>query len=313
MAAAFPGFPGNGPVLASELSASERERLKSAISDRGIDFVGQELVRLSTTPVWEAAAITPRPFVLRVFAAATPEGWTIMPGGFCRIAEQPDARAVSMGDGARAADVWVVSDKAVSASTLLPAIDTVRIRRIAGVVPSRAADNLFWLGRYLERAEATLRLIRALGTQTRDPAKGSSTALHSAERIQRLLVTWGATSQTARSQSAKVAAEALQSEEKFGSALSLVRSAQRTATSLRERLSPDAWQVITEMIGAPRVGGRRRRRRRQRGRIDFAGARELCRPGAGKHESRRRLAFPRHGPPRRARHQHHALRAPVRL
>jgi uncharacterized alpha-E superfamily protein len=204
-------------------------------------------VRLSTTPVWEDGRIAPRPFVLRVFAAATADGWTIMPGGFCRIAEQPDARAVSMGDGARAADVWVVSDKAVSTATLLPAHDTVRIRRIAGVVPSRAADNLFWLGRYLERAEATLRLIRALGTQARDPAKGSSSGLYSVERIQRLLVTWGATSQTARSQSAKVAAEALQSEDRFGSALSLLRAAQRTATSLRERLSPDAWQVITEM------------------------------------------------------------------
>ncbi|MEA2915363.1 MAG: hypothetical protein QOJ15_7444 [Bradyrhizobium sp.] len=240
------GFPGHGPVLASELSKTERERLKTAINDRGIDYVGQELVRLSTTPVWENGRITPRPFVLRVFAAATPEGWTIMPGGFCRIAEQLDARAVSMGDGARAADVWVVSDKAVSPTTLLPAGDTVRIRRIAGVVPSRAADNLFWLGRYLERAEATLRLVRALGTQ-RDPGKGSSTVLHSVERIQRLLVTWGATSQASRSQPSKVAAEALQAEDKFGSALSLVRSAQRTATTLRERLSPDAWQVITEM------------------------------------------------------------------
>ena len=109
--------------------------------------------------------------MLRVFAAATPDGWTIMPGGFCRIADQPDARAVSMGDGARAADVWVVSDKAVSTATLLPAVDTVRIRRIAGVVPSRAADNLFWLGRYLERAEATLRLMRALGMQ-RDRRQG---------------------------------------------------------------------------------------------------------------------------------------------
>jgi uncharacterized circularly permuted ATP-grasp superfamily protein/uncharacterized alpha-E superfamily protein len=242
-----PGFPGNGPVLANELTPSERDRLRNAISERGIDYAGQELVRLSTTPVWEDGRIAPRPFVLRVFAAATADGWTIMPGGFCRIAEQPDARAVSMGDGARAADVWVVSDKAVSTATLLPAQDTVRIRRIAGVVPSRAADNLFWLGRYLERAEATLRLIRALGTQARDPAKGSSSGLYSVERIQRLLVTWGATSQTARSQSAKVAAEALQSEDRFGSALSLLRAAQRTATSLRERLSPDAWQVITEM------------------------------------------------------------------
>jgi uncharacterized circularly permuted ATP-grasp superfamily protein/uncharacterized alpha-E superfamily protein len=241
-----PGFPGNGPVLASELSSSERERLRNAIHDRGIDFVGQELVRLSTTPVWDNGRITPRPFVLRVFAAATPDGWTIMPGGFCRIAEQLDARAVSMGDGARAADVWVVSDKAVSPTTLLPAGDTVRIRRIAGVVPSRAADNLFWLGRYLERAEATLRLVRALGMQ-RDSGKGSSTAPHSVERIQRLLVTWGAASQASRTQPSKVAAEALQAEDKFGSALSLVRSAQRTATTLRERLSPDAWQVITEM------------------------------------------------------------------
>ncbi len=240
-----PGF-GRGPVLASELSESERERLKTAISDRGIDYVGQELVRLSTTPVWDQGRITPRPFVLRVFAAATPNGWTIMPGGFCRIADQPDARAVSMGDGARAADVWVVSDKAVSTATLLPTVDNVRIKRIAGVVPSRAADNLFWLGRYLERAEATLRLVRALGTQ-REPGKGSSTVPHSVERILRLLVTWGAASQASRAQPAKVAAEALQAEDKFGSALSLVRSAQRTATSLRERLSPDAWQVITEM------------------------------------------------------------------
>ena len=160
-------------MLAGELSASERERLKAAINERGIDFVGQELVRLSTMPVWDQGRITPRPFVLRVFAAATPNGWAIMPGGFCRIAEQLDARAVSMGDGARAADVWVVSDKPVSTRTLLPAVDSVRIRRIAGVLPSRAADNLFWLGRYLERAEATLRLVRALGMQQRDAGKGS--------------------------------------------------------------------------------------------------------------------------------------------
>jgi len=242
-----PGFPGQSPVLAGELSAADREKLKSAIRDRGMDFVGQELVRLSTMPVWDQGRIAPRPFVLRIFAAATAQGWTIMPGGFCRIAEQSDARAVSMGDGARAADVWVISDKAVPATTLLPAGDNVRIRRIAGWVPSRAADNLFWLGRYLERAEATLRLIRALATSPRDPVKGSSTVLHTVERIQRLLLAWGAISQTARTQPAKVVAEALQSEERFGSALSLVRSAQRTATTLRERLSPDAWQVITEM------------------------------------------------------------------
>jgi uncharacterized circularly permuted ATP-grasp superfamily protein/uncharacterized alpha-E superfamily protein len=246
-----PGFPGNGPVLASELSASERDRLKTAIEHRGIDYVGQELVRLSTTPVWDNGRITPRPFVLRVFAAATQDGWTVMPGGFCRIADQLDARAVSMGDGTRAADVWVVSDKAVSTTTLLPASDTVRIRRVAGVLPSRAADNLFWLGRYLERAEATLRLVRALGLQ-RDHSR-AATSQHSVDRIARLLVAWGASSSGARTQTARIATEALQATDKWGSALSLIRSALRTASSLRERLSPDAWQVITEM--AARLSG----------------------------------------------------------
>src|SRR6195256_6274246 len=239
-----PGFPGNGPVLASELSPSERDRLKTAIEHRGIDYVGQELVRLSTTPVWANGRIAPRPFVLRVFAAATQDGWTIMPGGFCRIADQLDARAVSMGDGTRAADVWVVSDKAVSTTTLLPASDSVRIRRVAGVLPSRAADNLFWLGRYLERAEATLRLVRALGLQ-RDHSR-AATSQHSVERIARLLVAWGASSSGARSQTVRIATEALQAADKWGSALSLIRSALRTAASLRERLSPDAWQVVTE-------------------------------------------------------------------
>jgi uncharacterized alpha-E superfamily protein len=71
--------------------------------------------------------------------------------------------------------------------------------------------------------------------------------MQSIERIQRLMVAWGAISQASRAAPGRIAAEALQSAERYGSALSLVRAAQRTATSLRERLSPDAWQVITEM------------------------------------------------------------------
>ncbi len=85
-----------------------------------------------------------------------------MPGGFCRISDRADARAVSMGAGVQSADVWVLADKPVEMITLLPTNETARIRRLMGNLPSRAADNLFWLGRYLERVEATLRLIRCL-------------------------------------------------------------------------------------------------------------------------------------------------------
>lgn len=240
-----PGFSHHGPVLPGELPPVVRDHLRDAIAARGLDYVAQEQVRLSTTPVWDDGKLAPRPFVLRVFAAATEQGWAVMPGGFCRIADRLDSRAVSMGQGARAADVWVVSDHAVAPSSLLPALDSVRIRRITGVLPSRAADNLFWLGRYLERAEATLRLLRALSAPQRDPGKGP--LHHAIEKIQRLLIAWGATSLGPRAQTAKIAADALQSPDEFGSALSLIRAAQRNASSLRERLSPDAWHVITQM------------------------------------------------------------------
>jgi uncharacterized alpha-E superfamily protein len=152
-----------------------------------------------------------------------------------------------MGGGTRTTDVWVITDKAVEPTTLLPTVENVRIRRVAGLVPSRAADNLFWLGRYLERAEATLRLVRALGGALRESGRAFSSMQKSMDRLHRTLVVWGAATPHPRANPALVATEALQSEERFGSALSLIRSAQRAASSLRERLSPDAWQVITEM------------------------------------------------------------------
>ena len=159
---AVPGFDAEQHVLPEGLPAAERERLRASIAARGVDYVGQEIVRLSTTPVWEQGRLQPRPFVLRVYAAATPDGWQVMPGGFCRISEKADARAVSMGEGVKSADVWVLSEKPVVLETLLPAHDDVGIRRILGNLPSRAADNLFWYGRYLERTEAMLRIVRCL-------------------------------------------------------------------------------------------------------------------------------------------------------
>ena len=93
------GVSGQSSVVGSELSANERRRFRDMIAVRGIDFVGQDIVRLSTTPRWMQGKLEPRPFVLRVYCAATVEGWRVMQGSFCRISDRPDARAVAMGDG----------------------------------------------------------------------------------------------------------------------------------------------------------------------------------------------------------------------
>ena len=73
MAGPFRAFPATARCSPASCRRPSATGCRSAIADRGIDYVGQELVRLSTTPVWEQGRITPRPFVLRVFAAATPQ------------------------------------------------------------------------------------------------------------------------------------------------------------------------------------------------------------------------------------------------
>ena len=124
-------------------------------------FVGQEPVTLSTAPVYVDGKLEPRPITLRVYAARTAKGWTIMPGGFARVGSTLDTAAIAMQRGGQAADVWVVSSKPVERVTLLPQEGEKLVRNSSGALPSRAADNLIWLGRYAERCEATVRILRA--------------------------------------------------------------------------------------------------------------------------------------------------------
>jgi uncharacterized circularly permuted ATP-grasp superfamily protein/uncharacterized alpha-E superfamily protein len=249
IAAAFQGsaagLDGRRGVAGSELGPDERAALSAAIEARGVDYVGQDVVRLSTTPRWEDGRLVPRPFVLRVYAAATPNGWRVMPGGFCRISGKPDARAVSMGEGVESADVWVLADRQVEATSLLPTPEKVRIVRMLGNLPSRAADNLFWFGRYLEREEATLRLVRCLCARAVDPEAPMNGSRQSIARLKNLLVSWGAIeAETARESSAEAGDAALRGGENYGSALSIARAARHAASVIRERLTQQTWQLI---------------------------------------------------------------------
>jgi len=240
----LPGMKGKTSVIGDELTQRERARLRDAIITRGMDYVGQEIVRLSTTPRWVEDRLEPRPFVLRVYCAATPDGWRVMPGGFCRISDQPDARAVSMGDGVESADVWVLSENPVEVSSLLPSPESVRITRLLGNLPSRAADNLFWFGRYLERAEATLRILRCLGARSVDP-DAPMRGLQSLEQLVMVLVGWGAVDAESAAKGATAASnQGLRDAACHGSALSLARSARMAASVIRERLTLQTWELI---------------------------------------------------------------------
>ena len=239
-------------ILAPHALDAERDRLLSALRDRPFDYVAQEAMPLATMPAWDRTGgtlkLVPRPFVLRVFAAATPDGWRVMPGGFCRISERPDVEPLEMCAGIKSADVWILSRDPVEAVTLIQP-GSARVRRIAGHLPSRAADNLFWFGRYVERAEAVIRLVIAhlgsVGSAVIADMAGDAKA-PTALRIRALLDEWGAI-EAPDLPTAALAQQALSGPDAYGSALRHSLSARANAATLRERLSGEAWRALADL------------------------------------------------------------------
>lgn len=250
-----PGGFRHQTVIGATMSAEEKAQFREAVATRGIDYVGQEVVKLSTTPVYKDGQLAPRPFTLRVYAARTPNGWTVMPGGFCRVSHRLDARAVTMGMNAESADVWVLGTGPVAHSSLLPSESDNRVRRLLGNLPSRAADNLFWFGRYLERAEAVLRLVRAFSGRLIDMNSPLTDSTWTLERLEALLDGAGAVPEEKKDKKDEVpklrgtalAIVALFGKEEFGSAVNLVEDARRAASFIRERLSSDTWRLIEDV------------------------------------------------------------------
>jgi uncharacterized circularly permuted ATP-grasp superfamily protein/uncharacterized alpha-E superfamily protein len=256
IASAFVGeLPGHGEqreVLGATLEPEARARILEQIAHRGIDFVAKEAVALSTTPIWRNGGLEPRPFTLRLFLARTADGWRVMPGGFVRVANDIDARAVSLQRGGRTGDAWVLSDAPVAETSLLPAPDRINITRVTGPLPSRAAANLFWVARYVERAEATLRLVRSLINRVSDSDEDTARVV---AQICSLIGAWDAApTDPPYVRPVLVALAALQGRELDGALPHLVGAARSAASVIRDRFSPDAWRALTdlfELINAP--------------------------------------------------------------
>lgn len=239
------GLPGGHSVAGIELTPAQRTTLAEAIARRPMDYAAQEIVKLSTTPCLVEGSFEPRSFTLRAFLARDGEGrWVALPGGFGRVSDRHELRPSLMGLGDLSADVCVVEKVSSERTVAPPPLNPPPIRRAEGALPSQAADNLFWLGRYCERAHQTALVIRTLldtaSGQHADTDAGTATA-----RLSMLLHRWGAVSKLGASQPAlQTAITALTSQDQRGSVAALVETARQIALLLRDRLSRDSWRVI---------------------------------------------------------------------
>ncbi len=262
------------PVFSELLTVAERDDLRARVLARPANFVAQDRVQLSTTPLLEKEDVHPRQLLLRSFLVARDDGYAVMPGGLSLVAKRPDDLEISVQRGAGSKDTWVVSDGPVSTFSMLrPASQPVQLSRGGGDLPSRVADNLFWLGRYSERADAIARLGRTLSLRLdqSDPQmveQGELGALLRAVAAVTLAPTAAAIPSAGKMDVGpearapdRVLLDALFGTERLSTLRGTVRETHRVAGIIRDRISMDTWRIVTaldqQMREADRGTGRR--------------------------------------------------------
>lgn len=206
------------------------QQMAEMLKTRGHNLVGQEAVTLSTTPVWQDDQLVARPMCIRISMGRTKNGWAVMPGGYARISAGDDAKALAMQRGGMVADVWVTSPRQVKTPSLLSTSKNAETRSLThALLPSRAADNLFWLGRYVERAEQNMRIFRAYFARICEGANHSD-PLPSFMREQLM---------------GGVAPNASEIATRFGEPLEL---ALQSASRISDRFSPDGMMALRGLV-----------------------------------------------------------------
>lgn len=239
------GLPDGHSRDGGSFTDQERAELERGMAQRPMDYTGQEIVRLSTTPALANGRMEPRGFTVRAFLARDESGeWRALQGGFARISHRGDLRTSLMGLGDISTDLCIVDPEAPDARVSPPRPRPPMARREQGLLPSQAADNLFWMGRYGERAHQTVRIIRTLVEQVSVAGEGTG-SVTAVSRLANLLRDLAAVpKESTKWQPSRLAGAALSDQQGSGSVRSLSEKQRQLALLLRDRLTRDSWRAI---------------------------------------------------------------------
>ena len=249
------------PVFGHKLDAADRAQLLERLHQQPHAYIAQEWVRLSHAPTWQGEAMAPRAVALRVFAVATPNGYTVMPGALTRVSPHA-GDVVSMQSGGASKDTWVLVGHPVHRIPLRrPRLGVEDVAKSAVDIASRVGENLFWMGRYAERCESLARLLRAALVRVADAAHESQPALASlftaCDRLKILppadLDDNGNEKKPKRDVTQSFVAAVVDSS-LSGSLATNVLRLHGCANQVRERMSTDNWHVFNRM--AQRLPGK---------------------------------------------------------
>lgn len=247
---------GASEFMTSDPELTDPEVLRRALALHPQNYVGVEPLQLSTVPCLTAnGTLRPAPMVMRVYVAATSDGYQVMHGGLVKVS------GTDISGGERTSkDVWVLSNVRVEPETLLKPLRAATLKRSDRDLASKTADDLFWLGRYLERADASTRLLRSLFLHLSGEASFGNVPV-ALPILTGLMNSFGHLSeqQTARMRAAgfrgveNEISNLLFEPGNADSLAGILGNVARTADQVRERLSVDALRLIERLTNIQRL------------------------------------------------------------
>ena len=236
--------------VGKNLDEKARLDLRQRIEKNPAEYIAQPIVQFSTSPTWVGSSLEPRHVGIRAFILHQ-EKPVVTPCVLTRYAERAGSLVISSSAGGGSKDTWILRGSGSLREDAVREREPL-LRNEGSRMPlgSRTAESLYWIGRYAERAEGSVRILRVIqqlrleGATFQDPrswqplwdalasATGHSTRFFKRPTIQQPL---------------NLAQYILLDDENYASAIACIRRCRRNTQLIREAIPPEVWTVINAL------------------------------------------------------------------
>jgi len=254
------GSPGEAAPGRSVRTMSETERagLEADIRFNGPRLVAERPIGFATAPAWTPAGLRPEHYALRIYVSLIGDSFAVMPGGLALSVDDGSTVALTSTQ-ARSRDVWVIAEERVPPNISLKRLASreMTVQRKSQALQSRAADNLYWLGRYGERADGTLRVMRQALQRSAADLLAISSSQRPIKTLRAILDKEGGAAKAGAVVDGEpemlweILNELCTDPDKFQALPKTFENIRNIAVRCRDRLSEDSWRILTGLSAEP--------------------------------------------------------------
>mgnify|MGYP000165050265 CR=1 FL=1 len=258
--------PGMQSLFGSQLDNNQRKVLTEKLKQAPRSYVAQEYIKPSTTPSWKGGLLMPRPTVLRGFSVAGESSYRVMPGGLTRVGNEAGSLNLTNQQGAVSKDTWIIASEPEKQTPLDPIQSQSQsqtsppqtqpwtppaVQQPRATFPCRVVENLFWMGRYAERAESALRLLRTIFVQFNStyqmPEQTRQLLLKTVTEVTTTYPGFVVADAALNSQTETELLAVILDAERNGSVSSNINALLKSSDQVRELLSSDTLRVLNDL------------------------------------------------------------------